>query len=58
MFAGTPDARHMSSFQHLTSEDIDVYIHPSLEVNPGGMEILLDKYTFMKRLRVRGVSIR
>jgi hypothetical protein len=58
VFAGTPEERHISVFQHLTSEGLDVYVHPSLEIDPEGMEILLDKYTFMKRLRVRGVSIK
>jgi hypothetical protein len=58
VFAGPPEARHISAFQHLTSEGLDVYVHPSLEIDPEGMEILLDKYTFMKRLRARGVSIK
>jgi hypothetical protein len=58
VFAGTPEERQIGLFRHLTSEGLDVYVHPSLDIDPEGMEILLDKYTFMKRLRVRGVSIR
>jgi len=57
VFAGKPEERHLSSFQHSTSEGLDIYVHPSLEVQPQGMEITLDKWTFMKRLRVKGVTI-
>jgi hypothetical protein len=58
VFAGTPDERYRTRFHHETSEGLDVYIHPSLEVDPKGMEIGLDKWTFMKRLRVKGVKIK
>lgn len=58
MFAGTPEERYLSKFQHFTSEGLDVYVHPSLEADPDGMQISLDKWSFMKRLKVRGAKIK
>ncbi len=58
MFAGAPEERYLDKFQHSETEGVDVYVHPSLEVEPDGMQISLDKWSFMKRLKVRGVSIK
>ena len=58
VFAGRPEERHLSSFRHVASEGIDVYVHPSLKVSQEGLSIGLDKWAFMKRLNVKGVEIK
>jgi len=57
VFAGKPEERHLSSFKHFTADGIDIYVHPGLEIIPEGMEIGLDKWSFMRRLRVSGVRV-
>gem|GEM_PF-5950332 len=57
MFAGKPDERSISQFKHSVTDGVDVYLHPLLEVEPDGMQISLDRWAFMKRLRVKGVAI-
>jgi hypothetical protein len=57
VFAGKPEERHLSTFKHFAADGIDVYIHPGLEISPEGMEIGMDKWAFMRRLKVNGVRI-
>jgi len=57
VFAGKPEERYLSSFQHFVSDELDVYVHPGLEMDPEGIQISLDKWAFMKRLKVQGVTI-
>jgi hypothetical protein len=57
VFAGKPEERHISTFKHFAADGIDVYLHPALEVGPDGMEIVLDKWAFLRRLKVNGVRI-
>ncbi|MDP2873570.1 MAG: hypothetical protein Q8P31_13690 [Bacillota bacterium] len=47
----------MSTFKHFAADGIDVYVHPGLEISPEGMEIGLDRWAFMRRLRVSGVRV-
>jgi hypothetical protein len=57
VFAGKPDERYLSQYKHFTSEGLDVYVHPHLEVEPHGIEVSMDKWAFMKRLKVTGVKV-
>jgi hypothetical protein len=57
VFAGKPDEQSVTRFQHFTSEGLDIYVHPSLRIAPQGMEIRLDKWAFLRRLSVSGVSL-
>lgn len=58
MFAGKPDPDHLGQYQHLTSEGLDIYIHRGLVVEPGGLDVAMAKWAFMKRLKVTGVKVR
>ena len=57
MFAGKPDDESLARFQHFTSEGLDIYVHPSLRMDPKGMEIGLQRWAFLRRLSVKGVEI-